>query len=163
MANIFRDPLTDITYTDLEQWATTVPYPQENERLDFKREFSSKVTASIVAMANHAGGVIVIGVDEQKEKGSGTSKTMKWPPVGVPTSSAFDTLQNHCYQHIQPVYLPEHHLVTIPDHPDKAILLIRIDPQTVPRPLWHDEKGVLYRFGDANRPAPLEILRRLFS
>lgn len=161
MANIFSDPLSSIRYEDLEQWATDTPVPSEGERMDCKRKFSSSLTQSIVSMGNHAGGIILVGVDESVTAGS--PKSVAWPPVGVALDRCIDTLQNHCHQYIQPTYLPEYHPVAIPTMPDKAVLVIRIDPQTVPRPLWHSEKGVLFRIGDSNRPAGLDTLRRLFS
>lgn len=161
MASIFSDPLSDITYEDLERWATDSPVPAEGERLDFKREFSSSVTQSIVSMCNRSGGVILIGVDEAIT--AGNPKAIVWPPVGVSLDRCIDTLQNHCHQYIQPTYLPECRPVSIPSMPDKAVLVVRVDPQTVPRPLWHSEKGVLFRVGDSNRPAGLDTLRRLFS
>lgn len=161
MANIFSEPLSSITYADLEQWAMDNPIPTEGERLDFKREFSSSLTQSIVVMANRSGGIILVGVDEATS--GGTPKSIVWPPIGVAIDRCIDTLQNHCHQYIHPTYLPDCYPVPIPGISNKAILVIRIDPQTVPRPLWHSEKGVLSRVGDSNRPAGLDTLRRLFS
>ena len=51
--------------------------------------------------------------------------------------------------------------IQIPDS-DRVVVVIRVDPESAPRPLWHKEGGVLWRIGDANRPADRDTLRRLF-
>ena len=161
MANIFTDPLESICFDDVEAWASQSPPPTESERLDFKQDFGKSVTESIVAMANHDGGVIVIGAEETSARPD-QPKAIRWPPVGVRLETWHDRFTEACYQQIQPAYRPEARALTIPET-DRGIILVRVQPESAPRPLFHYQKGVLWRIGDHNRPANLEILRRLFQ
>jgi len=161
MANLFTDDLQSITFEDLEQWANREPIPREGELLDFKRDFSESVPVEIVALGNHVGGVILIGVDEIRS--GNAPKTVKWPPLGIKLDRCVDTLQNLCHQYIRPSYVPDWHAVPLPGQPDVGVLILRIDPESVPRPLWHAEKGVIKRLGESSRPADLDALRNLFA
>ncbi|MCL6562015.1 MAG: ATP-binding protein [Firmicutes bacterium] len=160
MAALFEN-FDSVSFPDLETWLTDPSPPSESERLDFKRDFSQSVTESIVGMANHDGGIILIGVDEDRSKTS--SKQPLWPPPGIPTASAEERLSNRCYQDIRPTYRPKSRTIPLPHDPSRCILAIWVDAESAPRPLWHYQKGVLYRVGDQNHPADLESLRRLFS
>jgi hypothetical protein len=161
VANVWLDPLEDLRYEDVEEWIQR-DASQETDQLDFKQDFSPSVTASIVGMGNHDGGFIIVGVAEQPEK-DGPAKTAVWPPKMVSQHGWQDTLTNHCFADIRPTYAPLATFVASPDDPDRGLIIIRVDSNSAPRPLWHKDKGVLWRLGDQNRPADLETLRRLFG
>ncbi len=161
VANLFTDSLQSLTFEDLEHWATREPIPREGEFLEFKKDFSESVPIEIVALGNHVGGVILIGVDEMRS--GNAPKTVKWPPPGIRLDRCVDTLQNLCHQYIRPSYVPDWHAIPLPSQPNVGMLILRIDPESVPRPLWHAEKGVLKRLGESSRPADLDALRSLFA
>ena len=161
VANVWLDPLEDLRYEDVEEWIQQ-DTPRETDQLDFKQEFSASVTASIVGMGNHDGGLIIVGLAEYREKDA-PAKTAVWPPKMVSQHGWQDTLTNHCFADIRPTYEPLATFVASPDDPDRGLIIIRVDANSAPRPLWHKDKGVLWRLGDQNRPADLETLRRMFG
>lgn len=161
LANVWLDPLEALRYEDIDTWITR-DRPSEGDRLDFKQEFAPSVTASIVAMANHDGGLIIVGVAEQSDT-QGQAKRAVWPPKMVRRTAWQETLTNACFNDIRPAHLPSATFIPSPDDPNHGLVLIRVDAYSAPRPLWHKDKGVLWRLGDQNRPADLDILRRLIG
>jgi hypothetical protein len=159
VADLYTDPLGQITFQDVLEWLQSSP--GESERLDFKKGYSDTVLASIVGMANHDGGLIILGVDEE-QRSTGKTKRPKLPPAEVDLGKYEDWLTSRCFEDIRPTYRPA--AQGIPGSAeDKGVVLIRVDPVSAPRPLWHRQKGVLWRIGDHNRPADLDTLRRLFQ
>lgn len=159
VASVTASPLSALTYQDLEAWATSPPRPSEDERTDFKREFTDGITRSIAAMANEDGGIVVVGVDEEEQTGQ---KQISWPPIGIPVGTALDKLYSLCYANLHPFYRPEAALLPMPDSPDRGVLIIRVPAEISQRPLWHKDKGILIRIGDQNHVAPRGQIRELF-
>lgn len=159
--DLYTDRLDRISYADMDAWATQQPIPAEDERLEFKADWSDSITETIVAMANRHGGVILVGVAEDR---AGGANRLVWPPAGVSKAKRpLGKLGSVCHQHIRPDYAPEAVMVDIPDKDDLCIVVIRVDAATAPRPLWHQTKGVAFRVGEQVRPADLDTLRRLFA
>lgn len=163
VTDLFTKPVGKILYEDLEQFARSGPI--EGDRLDWKIDLrSARVTETIAAMVNTAGGLILIGVDE-KQDAEGRTKGMEWPPrAGVP-ASVLDALVSTCRAYLRPSnYVPHFHPVKIPHLPDRYVVVVRVDqaPPT-PRYVWHLERGFLERIGDQNRPASPETVATLLS
>ncbi len=162
MADLFSKPVEEITYNDLEEFAHTRPI--EGERLDWKVDLtSSRITETICAMINTEGGLILVGVAEEKQGGEWT-KGIAWPPKPGVKAASQDALMSMCRTSYRPLdYLPRHHLVPIPQMNNKFVLVIRVDQWSAPRYLWHLEKGFLTRIGDQNRPATPELVASLLN
>lgn len=155
MVNLYEGPLRFLQYSDVLAFLTEAPRPREGLTLEFKETWADSLPFDIAALANTEGGIILVGVkDAQKEAGA---------PVGVPLRSIESgTLTNLCHMGLRPAYVPEWHAVTIPGT-DRAIVVLRVDVKTAPRPIWTPEKGVLVRLDDQCRPADVDTLRRLLD
>jgi hypothetical protein len=160
MADLYSKPVNAITYDDLKAFFTTGEPPIEGDRLDGKVELIDRVVETIVGMANTDGGLILIGFSEIESAGQST-KRLKWPPVAIDSPSIQDALASKCHTKIRPNYVPGAKLIDVPGQSGRYVLVIRVDLRRAPRPLWHEDKGVLVRVGDQNRPADLETLRHL--
>lgn len=159
MSDIFTKSPRDITYSDVELWATTEPVPREGTNIDFKSEFCDGLLASIAAMANTEGGLILLGVDQKRKDGV---NEIQWPPGGVDGKFVrMEKLASQCHEWLRPDYTPTCQPIQIPRLNDKYILVIRIDPRLAYRPIWHKHKGILIRMESSNLCADLDTIRRL--
>jgi len=129
----------------------------EDARIEYKRTLGDGVEESIAAMANTRGGVILVGVAEDK------AKRPQLPIQGVSIGRHGGTLANLCYSKLQPVRVPRHKFIGLPAQPGQGVLVIQVRLEDAPPVTWHEGKGVLIRAGDADRPADLATLRTLLA
>jgi len=122
---------------------------QESQTVEFKEAKARTIARSVAAMANSYGGLILVGVSD-----SGTI-------VGVDDKSA-DAVSSHCWEKIEPPWVPETIPVPLDDGSGKYVLVLRIDPERCPRrPLVVD--GAAYvRYNATTRPASWYELRDMF-
>jgi len=97
-------PITSI------QWADVVAFCEmglpESTTLDYKREMPSELERTIAAMANTSGGVILIGVDEDR-----TSTKPVLPIVGIPLVRGLpERITNVCIANLTPPKCPKSQL-----------------------------------------------------
>lgn len=59
----FGKPLKEVSYQDVLDFCATKT--KENEVLDYKEDFPTKLQKTIAAFANTYGGIIIIGVGEK--------------------------------------------------------------------------------------------------
>lgn len=155
--DLYAAPLANITWDDV--FAFLARGEPEGPRLDYKRELNDKVAKSIGAMANTRGGLILVGVDEDPK-----TKKPKQHVRGIgPQHTAGGTLTNLCRKQLSPGHVPESKVLEIPDSQDRFLLLIRVDGKKAPKPIYHEDGGVLVRVGDQNRPADLHELESLLA
>ena len=119
--------------------------------MEFKRDLSSlkPILKTLVAFANTAGGVLVIG------------RTNDGTVCGVPeVLQAEERLANTIADSIHPAMMPE---IEIYSHANKPLLILRISHWKGPFYLKDDgsEKGVYVRLGSTSRRAVPEILAEL--
>lgn len=155
MADLYQVPPRELKWQDVDQFLQ-LGLP-EGDTLDYKKDFSEGVPATIAAMANTRGGIILIGVEEDTK----TKKPAQRPGIGAHHYGA-GTLGNHC-RRLQPRYVPPNHLVEFPEDRTRGVLVVRVQPEHAPVPIWDEEGGVLVRVGDQNRPADLQTLRALLD
>lgn len=124
----------------------------EDKTLEFKRELSSKsLIKTIVAFANTAGGLLVIGVDDDKTI------------VGVDDPlDVEEKLTSLIADNITPFLLPTIKIVT---HQDKSLVLIQVPFLAAMGPFYlkqlGKEKGVMVRLGSSSREASTEMIQEL--
>lgn len=127
----------------------------EGKTLEFKREASSPVPLmkTLVAFANGAGGVLLIGVED------GTRHV-----VGVPDPARVEAqMANWVVDCIEPRLVPE---ILILPWRNKSLVLVEVFPSSVRPHFLKAEggaKGVFVRVGSTNRradPAQVEELKR---
>lgn len=97
----------------------------ESARIEYKRELTGKVLEAIAALANTFGGVVLIGVDEDKQ---GAERL-----TGV-DASARDRLARMCWDTLVPPYSPEIIPIRL-DPADKDVLAVLVDPGYARRPV----------------------------
>jgi hypothetical protein len=128
----------------------------ERARIEYKRDLSggTKVLEAIAAMANTFGGVVLIGVDEDKQ---GADRL-----CGVETS-ARDRLARMCWDTLVPPYSPE--IIPIKLVPsERYVLVVLVDPAYARRPVMLAQGNkVPVRIEGHNVPADWYRLRDLFA
>ncbi|MDD2706420.1 MAG: helix-turn-helix domain-containing protein [Verrucomicrobiae bacterium] len=127
----------------------------EGKTLEFKRDASSpdRIIATVVAFANSAGGVILIGVEDRTRHVRGVDDP----------SRLEEHLANLIWDRIEPRLVPDMQIVP---WRKESILAIRVYP-SMSRPHWIKQlgngEGVYVRVGSTNRradPAQIDELRR---
>lgn len=119
----------------------------ESKTLEFKRDTSSldPILKCVIAFANTAGGIILIGVEDD-----GTI-------VGVNSMAlAQEQLANAIAHRIKPQLVPDFQIMNIDE---KQVLAIQVDYEPVPYYLADkgEESGVYIRLGNSNRLATKEM------
>jgi hypothetical protein len=154
----------------------------EREWLEYKRDLSNQVVRSIAAMANTGGGLILIGVEEEREeererereRGGRPSRPGRVIGVGPDDETR---LVHKCRDLLDPPYIPEIWRVEIPpeaprgeggsEAEPRCLLIVRVDPNRVPaRPLIYIEgrtARVPVRRGHTTQDADPRTLRSLFA
>lgn len=145
----------------------------EREWLEYKRELSDQVVRSIAAMANTGGGLILIGIEEERERGGRPSRPGRVIGVGPDDETR---LAHKCRDLLDPPYIPEIWPVEIPAEAfgggretegSRYILVVRVDPERVPlRPVIFRQGPagkVLIRRGASSEEADPRTLRSLFA
>lgn len=128
----------------------------ERARIEYKRELGNgnKVMEAIAALANTFGGVVLIGVDEDKQ---GADRL-----TGV-DSSERDRLARMCWDKLVPPYSPEIIPIKL-DADDKYVLAVLIDPDYARRPVMVTQGNKIpVRIEGNNEPADWYRLRELFA
>ena len=128
----------------------------ERARIEYKRDLSSRdrVLEAIAALANTFGGVVLIGVDEDKQ---GTERL-----TGVDASER-DKLARMCWDTLVPPYSPEIIPIRL-DPADRYVLAVLADPGYARRPVMLSQsKKVPVRIEGHNVPADWYRLRDLFA
>lgn len=119
---MFTGDLERKTYADVESFlAEKIP---EGLRLDYKREVPPNIERTIAAMANSEGGVIVIGVDEER-----ATRKPQLPPVGIDLAGQTERVQSKAYQAIyEPITALDIGAVPFPDEAERGVLIVRVHP-----------------------------------
>jgi hypothetical protein len=135
----------------------------EGFRLEYKRQLDDggKVLRAICSMANTFGGLILVGVDEDRSGPASQGFGAPGPDglVGVDPSDK-SRLALFCSNRLVPPFDPE--ISTVDLGNGKVIIVIQVDPELTPRPLMFDDR-VMVRTEAGNRPADLFRLRALFE
>ncbi|WP_405899686.1 ATP-binding protein [Streptomyces sp. NBC_00727] len=131
MHSLFHMPADQITFAMVQDFVgLRIP---ENLRIEYKTS-GDKSLEGIAAMANTNGGILFYGVSEGK---TGVPEKI----VGAPHGTR-EALVNKMATIFDPPWTPEVIEIPIDGSSDKVVLLVRIDPVQVPRPLLH--QGTVY-------------------
>jgi predicted HTH transcriptional regulator len=125
--SLFACSAADVT---LERVKELVGQDQpESLTLEYKEKYTPGLVKSVAAMANTYGGLILVGVTDHPGPGR---------LAGVPEAAVVQVV-NACHERLEPPWQPE--IIPVPMMEDSAgryVLVIRIDPARVPRPLLLD-------------------------
>jgi hypothetical protein len=133
-----------------------IEHDLERARIEYKRELGNgnKVMEAIAALANTFGGVVLIGVDEDKQ---GADRL-----TGV-DSSERDRLARMCWDKLVPPYSPEIIPIKL-DPDDKHVLAVLVDSDYARRPVMVTQgKKIPVRIEGSNESADWYRLRELFA
>lgn len=124
----------------------------ENSFVEFKLEdaHNIKLAREIASFANVSGGLLIIGVDDDKNI------------VGISENKLEERIMNICYNIIEPPLIPLYYELTVND---KTIAVVEIE-KGINKPYCVKNEGrkeYYIRFGSTNREATREQLLRLFQ
>lgn len=119
--SLFLLPLSEITLEDIKDFCENkLP---ESTRIDYKKDLNKdedKILRTITAMANTDGGIIIIGIEEEKEKGG--RRSFPGNITGIDTKNPKRVITSWCHAFLQPVYCPE--ILEIPlNESDRVVVL----------------------------------------
>lgn len=147
-------PIASLAWQDiLDFCALALP---EGATVDYKRDIPSELERTVAAMANTSGGLILIGVDEDR-----TSTKPVLPLVGPPTARGVpEKITNLCISNITPPLVPE--IALIQDSTGTTSVVVLRVPQShqAPHAIARNTKAYLRR-GSINSPETLATLDEL--
>ncbi len=128
----------------------------EGATIDYKREIPSELERTVSAMANTSGGLVLVGVDEDRNSTKPIS-----PPAGIPMERGLsERITNLCITNITPPFVPEIAVVE-ESSAKRAVVVVRV-PQShqAPHAIAKNTK-VYVRRGSVNSPEDLADLNEL--
>lgn len=149
---LFAASMADLTIERIRALAARADQV-ESQTLEFKREYSSSLLKSIAAMANTYGGMILVGVNDHAADGEDRV-------VGVDAQSALDQIVSGCYEKFDPPWEPKFITVPLDDGSGRSVIVIKVDPNSAPRPLLMDMKAPI-RLSGRNASADRDRLLAL--
>jgi hypothetical protein len=156
-------PLSEMTYQDLEGFLRL--RRAEGEDLDYKQEWDDKIVRTICAMANTAGGNVLVGV---KEKRDGATKTNRPDPDDVPgiqkkPADLAQSVAAKVRSRTRPPLAPEAETVEVPGGGGKVVLMIRVaESPDAPHEVRHGPSPeLLVRRRDNTEGAGVDDVERL--
>ncbi|MFB6517984.1 helix-turn-helix domain-containing protein [Streptomyces sp. NPDC056401] len=126
---------------------------EESFTIDYKRNTDS-VAETVAAMANTYGGIVLIGIDSDPKE-----QNLPGPLCGVKPSDKDKLVNKMVTVFDPPGWCPDVIPVVIDA---KTLLVVRIDPDTVPRPLLHSGAAKV-RVDGRNSTADRRLLQLLFQ
>jgi hypothetical protein len=147
-------PITSLTWQDVSDFCAL--QLSESTTLDYKREIPGELERTVAAMANTSGGLILIGVEEDR-----TTTKPTLPVVGLPLVRGLpERVTNLCIANLAPPLVPEIAVVEDPSG-SHAVVILRV-PQShqAPHAVSRNTKVYLRR-GGTNSPEDLATLDEL--
>jgi hypothetical protein len=158
LQNLFVADLTTCTPKELQQSIVSLALTgiEENFRLDFKEKWNpDKQCPDIAAFANSYGGLLILGVADDRRS---------FPGISVPQNSDLKTqLASTIATRISPVPVFEIHTCPTPNDPKCALVLIRVSPQSKIHLYLKGERPVYVRNEDQTIPAKASELQALLD
>lgn len=161
--DLYSRPIDQVCYTDVDDFLRN-KFP-ESEILEYKSDWPNDLERWLAAFANTNGGLVLIGVEE--EKGTGRPKL---PAEGVDLTEGEDAIRrcigSKAYDGIYPPIAPEVAVCPNPNNPSRGVIVIRV-PESHETPHATDSRQRIYvRVKSQNRflvqQATLEEIERLW-
>ena len=151
---IFTEPIASLTWQDICQFCElSLP---ESISVDYKRELPAEIERTIAAMANSNGGLIAIGVDEDRN----TTRPIS-PPCGLaPERGLVEKITNVCISNISPPIVPDIGVVK-DDNTGKVVVIVRVQQSHQAPHAISKSTRVYLRRGSVNSPEELASLDEL--
>lgn len=121
----------------------------EAPTVEYKEKLGPTLARGVAALANTYGGLLLVGVSDQRQITGVKEKTI-------------EAVAEHCAAKLEPPWTPEIIPVPLDDGSGLHVLVLRIVPDTHPRPLLVD--GIAYvRHQNTTHPADWQRLKDLFA
>ena len=153
LESIYHKPINAISWGDIESFCEQ--RTPEGHLLDYKQDFPRRLENTIAAMANTWGGLILIGVKEDKET------KPQLPLEGIAFERGLpDQVTNTDLGNITPAVLPEIGVATSEDG-SKAIIIVRVHPSHQTPHAIRQNTRIYFRTGNRNNPEELADVERI--
>ncbi|MEU5885002.1 ATP-binding protein [Spirillospora sp. NPDC047279] len=121
----------------------------EAPMLEYKANMTSTIAKAVAALANTYGGLVLVGVTDDREITGVKEKTI-------------EAVSQHCHSVLEPPWVPEVLPVPMDDGSGKYVLVLRVVPGIAPRPLLLDGAAPI-RHNNTTHPATRQQLAALFA
>lgn len=121
--SLFACAAVDVTL-DLVRAFVSQDLP-ESMTLEYKERHSPELVTTVAAMANSYGGLILVGVTDQRQDNR---------LVGVQDTTVVQIV-NACHDTLEPPWVPEIIPVLLSSEINSYILVVKVDPAQAPRPI----------------------------
>lgn len=161
--SLFNLPVQEITFEDIQFFCEQKI--AEGRRLDYKKELPNDISKTIAAMGNTDGGIILVGVEEEKEREKGR-RSFPGQIVGIQNEkNVKQSVINKCYSSLQPVFDLQIHEVSMPNKIGYSVIIIRVEIYAIPSfPVFHhQDKAIYVRLDDQTQKADLDQIKHLFE
>ncbi|MDR3626336.1 MAG: ATP-binding protein [Ignavibacteriaceae bacterium] len=151
--SIYTSPINDIAWENIQEFCNE--RIAENSALDYKEGFPSNLEKTIAAFANTLGGIILIGIKEDKEN------KPTFPIEGINFEKGLEErVLNIILTNITPPLFPEIKVCPNEDS-TKALILIRV-PQSHQTPhAINKNTKVYFRTGNLSNPEDLANVNKI--
>lgn len=163
--DLFRSDLNHLTFNDILQFTAILrpetERPQENVRLDFKREVPNDLGDDITAFANTYGGLILIGIEADKNKQN--------IPVAISGIKGNSDIKSSIVNKILSTVYPRPSfsigVIKCDDKQDHVVVVIRVEEsRTTPHMYIAEQKNkISVRIEDNNKYASLQQIEALYE
>jgi len=127
------------------------------------KDQKNQLGMAISGFSNTAGGVVVYGLSTTKHKHTGLDVISQIEEIGLVSKLEQQVKNAIPVTTMPPVFGTETKIIKRQPHDSKGILLLHV-PNSTGDPVQATHDNVFYiRTGDEFRPAPYEIIKRLFS
>lgn len=155
-------PLSEVNYNDLEEFLAL--RRAEGEDLDYKQAWDDKIVRDVSAMANTAGGDLLVGVQEERDEREKTNRPDPDDVPGVDRRPGFAAaIMAKVRSRTRPPVVPEVAAIEIPGRPDKVVLAVRVaESPDAPHEVRHGPSPeILVRRRDNTESAGVDDVERL--
>ena len=165
MSTLLTKPMNEITYDDVTSFCDPVTGACESQTLEYKGggvlPNSKDIAKAASALANTFGGTLILGVNENHQSGR---------PTDIPGVPMVRDIENQVssilMDNINPplVPLPEIQAVPFRDHPERAVVVVRVAPSNATPHACRDGNGselIYVRVRSQSRPEDWDVTASL--
>lgn len=121
----------------------------EAPTVEYKADMSQSIAKAVAALANTYGGLVLVGVTDQRQI------------VGV-KEKTIEAVAQHCHSALEPPWVPDIVPVLMDDESGKYVLVLRVVPGIAPRPTLVEGAAPI-RHTNTTHPASRQQLAALFA
>lgn len=157
--NIFTAPIGNITYEDIERFCDK--QIEEGVNIEYKGQFphNKNIAKKISSFANTHGGILILGVEEADRKPI-------TPISGLDYEEGYEEkITSICLRNINPPAIPQLRICRDNDHPNKCVIIIRIEESDETPHRVDNDTSIYVRVNSQSEPikAPFKQIEWLLN